>query len=110
MTYTYIFLQLKNTEENHLRRFEDYESTVEHFGGVDLDRYVSADAGLVEADSATEACENLFWKYNRDERPDGYTGRSMSVSDVVILLDDSVEPPEESKWFCDSIGFKRLEV
>ena len=109
MTYTYIFLQLKNTDENHLRRFEDYESTVEHFGGVDMDRYFTADDGLVEADSATEACENLFWKYNRDERPDGYTGRSMSVSDVVILYNENENPTAKTVWFCDSIGFRKLE-
>ena len=69
--FTYDFLQLEDTVVNHARRFEDYESTVERFGGVDMGRYFSADCGKVTADSEPEACEKLFWKYNEGERPEG---------------------------------------
>lgn len=110
MLFTYNFLLLKDTVENHYRRFEDYDTTVERFGGVELDRYFSGDCGQVEADSERDACEALFWRYNSDERPEGYTSRSMSVSDVVILWNEDTDPTEKTVWFCDSIGFKRLEA
>ena len=106
--FTYDFLQLEDTLLNHARRFEDYESTVERFGGVDMSRYVSADCGHVAADSEPEACEELFYRYNMD-RPEGYRGRSMSVSDVVILYNENENPTAKTVWFCDSIGFRKLE-
>ena len=108
--FTYILLQLKSCEENRLRLFEDYETTVERCGGVELDRYVSVDIGRVEAVSEREACEKLFTRYNAPgERPKDYTGRSMSVSDVIRLYDDSERPTKQTVWFCDSFGFRKLE-
>jgi len=50
--------------------------------------------------------EDVFAKFNRDY-PEGYRGRSLSVSDVVEILDGAeVEP---GFYFCDSIGFKKVE-
>lgn len=111
MKYTYTFDQLRDwPRENADRMFLNLEATVSHFGAVDLARYFTADHGIVEAPDPITACERLFCAYNADHRPEGYAGRSMSVSDVVTLWDNSVEPPKKSTWFCDSIGFKLLEV
>lgn len=110
MKYTYTFDQLRESDDNIPRLFCCMESTVRHFGSVDLSRYYTADHGVVEAPDPQAACELLFRMYNMDERPAGYTGRSMSVSDVVNLWDNSVEPPKKSSWFCDSIGFKLLQI
>ena len=46
--------------------------------------------------------ERVFAIFNADNRPNSYTGRSMSVSDVV-----GVESPDGSwqHYFCDTIGF-----
>lgn len=110
MKYTYCFDQLRDVPaENVYRLFADYETQLRDFGGVDLDLYFTADNGVVEAPDEITACERLFCAYNADRRPEGYTGRSMSVSDVVRLWDNSVEPPVKTTWFCDSIGFRRLE-
>jgi len=110
MKYTYTFDQIRDVPaENVYRLFECYERTIELFGGVDLDRYYTADSGVVEAPDEITACEHLFSAYNTDKRPEGYTGRSMSVSDIVNLWDNSTDPPTKSTWFCDSFGFKRLE-
>ena len=110
MKYTYTFDQLRDVpEENVHRLFLDLEATVRHFGAVDLSRYFTADSGVIEAPDEITACERLFIVYNRTY-PVGYTGRSMSVSDVVNLWDNSTDPPKTSTWFCDSIGFKLLEV
>lgn len=111
MKYTYCFDQLRDQPaENIYRLFADYDTQLRDFDGIDLDRYFTADNGVVEAPDEITACEHLFLIYNADRRPEGYTGRSMSVSDVVRLWDNSVDPPVKTTWFCDSFGFKRLEV
>ena len=110
MKYTYTFDQLKDTEENARIHFLNYQYTVDHFGPVDLGRYFTADRGTVEAPNEQLACEKLFQKYNIRDDLQGYAGRSMSVSDVVHLRDNSADPPVETVWFCDNIGFVRVEV
>lgn len=52
------------------------------------------------SDSRSEQLEYLFQKFNTGSRPDGYTGVSMSVSDVVVL--------DKTPYFVDSIGFREL--
>lgn len=109
MTFTYGIRQIhprKGNREAVDRLFTGYDTTVELFGGVDLSFYEAVDSGTVSAADPVDACEKLFMAYNSDERPHGYRGRSMSVSDVVILRDDS---GEESIWFCDHFGFRELK-
>lgn len=107
MTYHYgiRMLHTEDSPEAVKRLFLNYESTVKHFGGVKLSDYKGVASGTVTAASPKDACEKLYAAYNADERPHGYRGRSMSVSDVVILRDDA---REESLWFCDSFGFQKL--
>lgn len=106
--YTYTFNQLKDCPgENSERLFLDYESTVRHFGAVDLDRYYTVDHGTIEAHSQPMACEKLYLIYNVS-KPEGYTGRSMSVSDVITLWDNDSDPPSKGSWYCDSYGFRLL--
>lgn len=50
--------------------------------------------------STGEVLESLFVKFNL-EFPADYRARSMSVSDVVVLHENSVD----NAYFCDSIGF-----
>lgn len=50
--------------------------------------------------------EGVYEIFNLDH-PDGYSGRSMSVSDIVeICRSDEVKP---GFYYCDSIGFKPVE-
>lgn len=108
MTFSYGIRQIRDKQNREAidRLFLGYDSTVEHFGGVKLAFYEPADSGTVSAASPEAACEKLFSAYNAAERPHGYRGRSMSVSDIVILRDDS---GEESLWFCDHFGFRKLD-
>lgn len=111
--YIYYFLQLRDCPENAPRLFLSLEATIRHFDCVDLKRYEGVHCGEIDADSAEVACEKLFTLYNSDRRPADYKGRSMSVSDIVILDtiykwgDDDQQPPKYI-FFCDSIGFRRL--
>lgn len=108
MKYTYTFDQLRDNDKGIEARFMSYQWMQSH-GGIDQDNYFTADSGTVDATSPEVACEKLYRMYNiREERPAGYEGRSMSVSDIVCLWDNSVEPPVKTTWYCDSIGFKKL--
>lgn len=53
--------------------------------------------------------EALFRRNNHDERPAGYDGHSMNVSDIVTLWGYSVDPPFKTVWYCDSLGFNMLD-
>lgn len=108
MKYTYCFNQLRENDKGIEMMFRNYKKTVS-MGGVDLDNYLTADFGTVEASSPQAACEKLFYKYNSCDPHElkGYEGRSMSVSDVVELWpsDDGAH----TAWFCDSFGFVQLQ-
>ena len=56
---------------------------------------------VYQGDLDVETPEDVFLLFH-DSAPEGHIGRSMSVSDVVIM-----EAPdrEEKAYFCDSIGF-----
>ena len=56
-------------------------------------------ADITKSDDATVQLETLFNKFNVD-RPEDFKGRSLSVSDVVVLHDKA--------YYVDRIGFKSL--
>lgn len=49
--------------------------------------------------------EDVYRKFNL-EHPEGYKGRSLSVSDVVEIVDEN---GDSTFHFCDSIGFKQID-
>ena len=51
-----------------------------------------------------QALENLYSQFNADEKPEGFTGHSLSVSDVIALKNDGAV----SYHYCDSVGFREL--
>lgn len=57
--------------------------------------------GVIECSSL----EGLYEIFNL-HRPDGYKGRSMSVSDVVEIRNS--KEPKPGFYFCDSFGFKEI--
>lgn len=106
--YTYTFDQLREvTEEQIYALFMNYAWAEKH-GGVKPSNYYTADHGTIKASSPQAACEQLFRIYNIDH-PADYTGRSMSVSDIVNLWDNSTEPAVKTSWFCDSVGFVQID-
>lgn len=105
--YTYTFDQIDESQDENLLTFMDYDFTTRH-GGVNMQIYFTADHGTISAPSPAAACEKLFYIYNAN-RPAGYTGRSMSVSDIVNLWDNSTAPAVKTSWFCDSFGFVQID-
>lgn len=53
-----------------------------------------------------DGLEDVFQKFNVDH-PDGYSGRSLSVSDVVEITESNDLEP--GFYYCDSVGFKTVE-
>lgn len=87
--------------------FESYS------GKVDLSIYDEVYVGHVD----TEDLEEIYYIFNL-RKPEGYKGRSMSVSDIVELSCEQdyewanaafENKPPIRWWFCDSIGFKEID-
>lgn len=85
------FSPLKLVEELGLKvKFENYHWV---YGGTLPDENLSEEAML----------EGLFCKFNT-ERPNGFRGHSLSVSDVIILKIDGYG----TYWYCDRFGFSKI--
>ena len=88
--------QIKEDLDARGLAFRRYES-VEKLGGVRREEYALVYEGDVEADDL----EDVYVIFNRyDLMPEGFAGRSISVSDVVVC--------EEGAFFCDAYGFIKL--
>ena len=74
--------------------FMGYKFTVLH-GGINADSYEL----VFDGDLPVQTAEDVFRIFNL-EHPNGYRGRSMSVSDIVWM---------EGIGFCDSVGFRQIK-
>ena len=104
---TYAIFQLRRTAETAYERFESYANLKRQGKEPDFDHYEVVYAGVLPSNLFTmENCalESLYERFNVD-RPDDFTGHSMSVSDIVALkLRDQV-----SYHYVDRIGFQQLQ-
>ncbi len=90
-----------------LLQIKDVENCPYVFGGFNtamknnfsLDDYEVVYTGNIKAGEATEILEVLFDIFNISH-PTDFTGRSMSVSDVVDL--------DGKLYYCDHVGFKEI--
>ena len=69
--------------------------------GIDSSIYDCVFDGEIDGNSL----EDAFAAFNFDH-PDGFQGRSMSVSDIVVI---EAEDGTTSAHFCDTIGFQQVE-
>lgn len=67
---------------------------------IDATDYERTYYGDVPATREMTVLNALFRTFNV-AHPDDFTGRSMSVSDVVVLDGDTV-------WYCDNLGWSQL--
>ncbi len=81
--------------------FVDLETVLScHDSGVDSGIYDCIYDGIADLHDL----EDVYALFN--SRPAGFTGHSLSVSDVVeIITADEIVP---GFYYCDSIGFKRI--
>ncbi len=76
-------------------KLEDTQGTDE----IDSSIYVKVFGGEVDCNNFGE----IYTMFNIDH-PEGYKGRSMSVSDVLAVTENN----ETKYYYCDSIGFKEI--
>ena len=92
--------QIDGERDTQRVRFMHYDHTIEH-GGIDPSAYRQVYGGTVKA----ESLENIFMLCNTDQFPPGYCGHSLSVSDIIEVC----EGKDRGFYFCDKIGFKKLD-
>lgn len=95
----YSLLMLKNSCACKL--FMPYRWAMDN-GGVNPDEYETVYTGQIERFWAVDAAlEDIFVMFNLNH-PADYRGRSMSVSDLVVLEGIGT-------YYCDSVGFQKIE-
>lgn len=87
--------QIDGEKDTHNVRFMGYDFTEKH-SGVDSAVYKCVFDGNADADNL----EDIYTLLNT-KAPVGYNGHSLSVSDIVET--------DNGFYFCDSIGFMKLE-
>jgi hypothetical protein len=83
-----------------MMKFVSYAETTGRFGEPDPANYILAYDGQL----GTNDLEEIWTRLNQDDRPPGYTGYSLSMSDVIELYDHS----GSEFHFVDRFGFKEI--
>ena len=93
--------QIDFERDEKLLCYRNLETVLERCGGI-----IPAESYnmVFEYEALSDNLERLFFIFN-EAHPKGYKARSMSMSDVVEVID----PINGSKFFfCDKIGFKEV--
>lgn len=80
--------------------FLPYDQTIRLFGMIDPEDYHC----VFEGNLRTQDLEEIFAVLNMDEKPESYNGHSLSVSDVVELVNHD----GSSFHYCDSCGYQEI--
>ena len=95
---TFSIYQIPSTPEGRDFRFRSHEELESEGLAVDRNNYDLIYTAPL-ADGTT--LEDIYYTFNADDRPTGFRGHSLSVSDVVVLNRDG----EEEAYYCDNYGF-----
>ena len=92
--------QIDAVKDSKKIKFESLDSTIKYAGKVDPKIYSQVFGGKVDC----KTLEEVFAKFN-DSEVLGFSGHSMSVSDVVEILDGE----KKGTYFCNPVGFKKID-
>lgn len=101
---SYIIYQVREEAKNsRYIMFSDYEFLQEN--GLDKEvkkeNYRPIYSGEVEDyESDIDCLDELYMKF-QGRKPEGYSGHSLSMSDVIVL--------DERAYYCDSHGWQEIE-
>lgn len=98
---SFLILQLKESSETVYRRFMNFSWLEKHGEKPEAGHYHAVYSGHL---LPVTNLEDLYYQFNQ-EKPKGFTGHSMSVSDIVVLKQSGVV----TYYYVDSIGFKKLD-
>lgn len=105
MVFNYTLYQMKN-ETIQEKKYQMLDKLIEKFGKVDKNDYEKTYSDTIEDIDKDQTLDNLYYKFNVIH-PKDFTGRSMSVGDVVELEDAITH--ELNFYYCDLIGFKKID-
>ena len=88
-------------EEGAKAAFMHYEYFRKKYGAAIPERLYKK---VFEGDVTANSLEGVFCAFNQDDRPNAFEMRSMSVSDIVEVIDGDTTVFH----FCDMFGFKEV--
>lgn len=96
--------QIDGSRDVDHAKFRDSKFLMAKYGEIRVDPgiYVSVFSGELPC----KTLEAVFVTCNRDIRPIGFRGHSVSVSDVVAVEESDTVAP--GFYFCDAFGFKKI--
>ena len=100
---TFKIYQLPSGEKYHGVRFEDMEQLKKDGVQLNHDDYELVYEGEVGEFRGKATLEALYTQFNTDH-PEDFKGRSLSVSDVIVISVDD----KDTAYFCDSFGFTEM--
>ena len=95
----YKLFQIKDWENNSYV-FRSFDSIRNKKNGFSFTDYELVYEGEIDDNEINFVLEELFVLFNLSDRPEGFKGRSMSVSDIVEL--------DGEYYYCDIFGFKKI--
>ena len=100
----YEIYQLKNTEENRLLRFESISGLKNGISDIKGANYYQVFSDkcensfdMTDANKKYSALNELYQNLNQNEKPLGYIGHSLSVSDIIVLKKGDNEQANKEK-------------
>lgn len=100
LSLTVRIYQLKKEKEFLL--FRPYDSVIYHHGKIDPNNYALV---YEYTDESCPSLDDIWDKFNL-ALPEDYKGHSLSVSDVIMIIDPL---GNEGAYYVDDFGFKSLE-
>lgn len=97
--------QIDEVKDENRLSFESYEKAIKTAGKIDPKIYKKVFSGKVECNNL----ESVFTLFNLNP-PLDHQGHSLSVSDIVEVTEkSSSDNPSVGFYYCDNIGFKRID-
>lgn len=107
----YEIYQLKDTEENRFLRFEGISRLKNGISDIKGANYYQVfsdkcenSVDMTDKDKKYNALNELYADFNQGEKPLGYVGHSLSVSDIIVLKKGN----NEQAFYINNIGFAEL--
>ena len=94
--------QLKSGEEYRYQRWQSFADNRDaNLRVTDYDRVYAANWRKVQGYTAEDKLNNVFTMLNADQRPEGFNGHSLSMSDVVLVTENG----QQTAYYVDRTGF-----
>jgi len=100
---TYSIYQLKDDDESRKHLFLNSADLEKSGYSPNIADYELKYTGALSDIPDTNNLEGIYYRFNM-ERPDDFTGHSLSVSDIIVIEDGN----NKTAHFVDSVGYKEI--